>query len=115
MPCSNGAWRFLPLPDRARHKYKKARNYAGLAGFYAFRCLTVPDVGSLPLDRQQDKFCLFLTRCYAIHSPLIPLVIPSNSSAFAAAIQSNPISIHSVPRTRLSQKLLPRKSFKIGT
>ncbi len=51
MPCSNDAWRFLLLPDRARHKYKKARNYAGLAAFYAFRCLAVPDAGSLPLDR----------------------------------------------------------------
>src|SRR5690554_7099229 len=46
MPCSNGAWRFLPLPDRAKHKQKKARNYAGLAAFHAIRCLAVPDVES---------------------------------------------------------------------
>ncbi|MFC4620748.1 hypothetical protein ACFO3A_00760 [Comamonas nitrativorans] len=49
MPCSNGAWRFLPLPDRARLKNKKARNYAGLADFYAIKCLAVPDAGSFPL------------------------------------------------------------------
>lgn len=46
MPCSNGAWRFLPLPDRAKHKQKKARNYAGLAAFHAIRCLAVPDAES---------------------------------------------------------------------
>src|SRR5690606_5248879 len=51
MPCSNGAWRFLPLPDRAKHKQKKARNYAGLAAFHAIRCLAVPDAESFPLDR----------------------------------------------------------------
>ena len=50
MPCSNGAWRFLPLPDRAKHKQKKARNYAGLAAFHAIRCLAVPDAESFPLD-----------------------------------------------------------------
>ena len=49
MPCSNGAWRFLPLPDRAKHKQKKARNYAGLAAFHAIRCLAVPDAESFPL------------------------------------------------------------------
>lgn len=48
MPCSNGAWRFLPLPDRAKHKQKKARNYAGLAAFHAIRCLAVPDAESFP-------------------------------------------------------------------
>lgn len=53
MPCSNGAWRFLPLPDRAKHKQKKARNYAGLAAFHAIRCLAVPDAESFPLDHQQ--------------------------------------------------------------
>lgn len=52
MPCSNGAWRFLPLPDRAKHKQKKARNYAGLAAFHAIRCLAVPDAESFPLDRR---------------------------------------------------------------
>src|SRR5690625_923589 len=51
MPCSNGAWRFLPLPDRAKHKQKKARNYAGLAAFHAIRCLAVPDAESFPLNR----------------------------------------------------------------
>ena len=25
MPCSNGAWRFLPLPDRAKHKQSDRR------------------------------------------------------------------------------------------
>lgn len=50
MPCSNGAWRFLPLPDRAKHKQKKARNYAGLAAFHAIRCLAVPDAESFPLN-----------------------------------------------------------------
>ncbi|HIW07708.1 MAG TPA: hypothetical protein H9889_10380, partial [Candidatus Ignatzschineria merdigallinarum] len=44
----NGAWRFLPLPDRAKHKQKKARNYAGLAAFHAIRCLAVPDAESFP-------------------------------------------------------------------
>ena len=53
MPCSNGAWRFLPLPDRAKHKQKKARNYAGLAAFHAIRCLAVPDAESFPLDRRR--------------------------------------------------------------
>src|SRR5690606_1985105 len=53
MPCSNGAWRFLLLPDHARRKNKKARNYAGLVAFYAFRCLTVPDAGSFPLNRRR--------------------------------------------------------------
>lgn len=52
MPCSNGAWRFLPLPDRAKHKQKKARNYAGLAAFHAIRCLAVPDAESFPLNRR---------------------------------------------------------------
>src|SRR5690606_25149153 len=56
MPCSNGAWRFLPLPDRAKHKQKKARNYAGLAAFHAIRCLAVPDAESLPLDAC-GRFC----------------------------------------------------------
>ncbi|WP_212495786.1 hypothetical protein, partial [Escherichia coli] len=50
MPCSNGAWRFLPLPDRAKHKQKKARNYAGLAAFHAIRCLAVPDAESFLPD-----------------------------------------------------------------
>lgn len=50
MPCSNGAWRFLPLPDRAKHKQKKARNYAGLAAFHAIRCLAVPDAESFPFN-----------------------------------------------------------------
>lgn len=49
MPCSNGAWRFLPLPDRAKHKQKKARNYAGLAAFHAIRCLAVPDAESFQM------------------------------------------------------------------
>src|SRR5690606_36708991 len=53
MPCSNGAWRFLLLPDRARLKKKKARNYAGLAAFYAIKCLAVPDAGSFPLYRRR--------------------------------------------------------------
>ena len=53
MPCSNGAWRFLPLPDRAKHKQKKARNYAGLAAFHAIRCLAVPDAESFPLNRRR--------------------------------------------------------------
>lgn len=52
MPCSNGAWRFLPLPDRAKHKQKKARNYAGLAAFHAIRCLAVPDAESFPIYRK---------------------------------------------------------------
>ncbi|PRB84383.1 hypothetical protein CQ007_00950 [Pseudomonas sp. MYb185] len=42
-----------PLPDHARRKYKKARNYAGLAAFYAISCLAVPDAGSLPLNRRR--------------------------------------------------------------
>src|SRR5690625_7690344 len=50
MPCSNGAWRFLPLPDRAKHKQKKARNYGGLAAFHAIRCLAVPAAESFPLN-----------------------------------------------------------------
>lgn len=55
MPCSNGAWRFLPLPDRAKHKQKKARNYAGLAAFHAIRCLAVPDAESFPLNHQLNR------------------------------------------------------------
>lgn len=60
MPCSNGAWRFLPLPDRAKHKQKKARNYAGLAAFHAIRCLAVPDAESFPLDDHQPHFWRFI-------------------------------------------------------
>lgn len=63
MPCSNGAWRFLPLPDRAKHKQKKARNYAGLAAFHAIRCLAVPDAESFPLNR-----CRRLTRDVVNHA-----------------------------------------------
>lgn len=61
MPCSNGAWRFLPLPDRAKHKQKKARNYAGLAAFHAIRCLAVPDAESFPLKQHiQFYFCALI-------------------------------------------------------
>ncbi|HID4398097.1 TPA: hypothetical protein ACXE3F_005585, partial [Klebsiella pneumoniae] len=60
MPCSNGAWRFLPLPDRAKHKQKKARNYAGLAAFHAIRCLAVPDAESFPLYCKQDIFIFYI-------------------------------------------------------
>lgn len=56
MPCSNGAWRFLPLPDRAKHKQKKARNYAGLAAFHAIRCLAVPDAESFLYLLSQPDF-----------------------------------------------------------
>src|SRR5690606_37199194 len=64
MPCSNGAWRFLPLPDRAKHKQKKARNYAGLAAFHAIRCLAVPDAESFPLDRRRRL------PGYVVHHPV---------------------------------------------
>lgn len=43
----------LPADARQCHtkKNKKARNYAGLEAFYAVSCLTMPDAGSLPLNR----------------------------------------------------------------
>lgn len=50
---SNCAWRVHKLPENARPKNKKARNYAGLVAFYAIRCLTVPDAESLPLNRRR--------------------------------------------------------------
>ena len=33
--------------------HKKSRNDAGLAAFYAIRCLAAPDAGSLPLAYQR--------------------------------------------------------------
>ena len=66
MPCSNGAWRFLPLPDRAKHKQKKARNYAGLAAFHAIRCLAVPDAESfreiVAISHSKDNFMVACQR-----------------------------------------------------
>ena len=77
MPCSNGAWRFLPLPDRAKHKQKKARNYAGLAAFHAIRCLAVPDAESFPLDHQQlTQVRVVKGICFDRHRPL-PSLLPS--------------------------------------
>lgn len=67
MPCSNGAWRFLPLPDRAKHKQKKARNYAGLAAFHAIRCLAVPDAESFPLDYYNELVSLAITGFHQIY------------------------------------------------
>lgn len=38
------------MPDPVTPKNKKARNYAGLAAFYALCCWTIPDAGLFPLD-----------------------------------------------------------------
>lgn len=53
MPRSNAAWRCYPLPDLARQKNQKARNYAGFRAFHAVRCLAVPDAGSFPFNRRR--------------------------------------------------------------
>ena len=41
------------MPDPTTLKNKKARNYAGLAAFYALCCWTIPDAGLFPLNRRR--------------------------------------------------------------
>lgn len=41
------------MPDPTTLKNKKARNYAGLAAFYALYCWTIPDAGLFPLNRRR--------------------------------------------------------------
>lgn len=87
MPCSNGAWRFLPLPDRAKHKQKKARNYAGLAAFHAIRCLAVPDAESFPLNHLKLTCPYPFDLVFFPNYPIINFSTLNNSSFIGKMVQ----------------------------